>query len=553
MDDRPAPAAPSPSATLAGGAVVAAVLLAVTLTLGRSNELDLDLFHEMALAREGLLAHSSIVGGLPTGDVFAFTPTHPVVVHHEWGTGAVLLLATAPFEALWPGWGWTGVMVLKWASLLATLALLAACACRRWRAGGERSHVPPPASAAVFAGGLLLAAPLLTGGVATVRAQNFTLLLTAALMAGLWADRAGRRWWVLGWLAAFVAWVNLHAGFLAGAGLFGLHVAERFVRALKRPGCLGASGTLPHVAHAVRDNWHLLAAAALLPALVLFNPYGTDLPPYLWRAVRMDRPRIAEWLPLWHTPDALLPWGTLVAGAVAAGWAFRARTGRLAAGWPLVAVAAWLALSSGRHGSLFAVVWLAHVPRWLGGTAFDARLAALPRTRPLVCGTLAAAFLWCAAADAVHRRTWAAVLPTSLTPPANGWEHPDDAPRIAYPAGATAFLRDTGRRGNVLTHFNHGAFVSWELYPSVRVSMDSRYEVAYPVPLVRAVGDLYRTRPGWERTLAALSPDTALVPTEAPLHAALTADAGWRAVYADGDFTLFEPSPSSRDGVPPRP
>ena len=385
-----------------GGLIVGSVLLAVTLLLGRSNGIDLDLFHELALAREGLLHGRWIADGLPTGDPFAFTPTHPVVVHHEWGTGAVLLLATAPLDALAPGWGAAGLSAVKWVALLATLALLAVCAglpsggVQPRRSGDRTPSVPPPASPATFALALLIAAPLLVGGLATVRAQNFTLLLTAALSAWLWADRAGRRRWVAGWPAVFALWVNLHAGFLVGVGLFGLHLAERLVRAAQRPGGAAASGTLRRITAAAHDARHLLAAAAAMPALVLLNPYGRELIPYLWRAVRMDRPRIGEWLPLWHTPADLWPWGMLCLAALAAGWGSRKRTGRLPAGWPLVAVTAWLALTSARHGSVFAVVWLAHAPRWAGGTAFDRLLAALPRTRPLVCGTLAAALLFSA-------------------------------------------------------------------------------------------------------------------------------------------------------------
>ena len=53
--------------------------------LDNVRTIDMDLFHEMALIREALA-----LGRIPMEDVFAQTSTVSPVVHHEWGTGAVL-------------------------------------------------------------------------------------------------------------------------------------------------------------------------------------------------------------------------------------------------------------------------------------------------------------------------------------------------------------------------------------------------------------------------------------------------------------------------------
>src|SRR5262245_46731143 len=55
-----------------------AYLLAYALATLTAN-LDPDMFHGLALARELVRT-----GHLPLQDVFAYTPTRPLVIHHEW-------------------------------------------------------------------------------------------------------------------------------------------------------------------------------------------------------------------------------------------------------------------------------------------------------------------------------------------------------------------------------------------------------------------------------------------------------------------------------------
>ena len=37
-----------------------------------------------------------------------------------------------------------------------------------------------------------------------------------------------------------------------------------------------------------------------------------------------------------------------------------------------------------------------------------------------------------------------------------------------------------GAKGNAATPFAWGSYVSWRLYPNIKISMDGRYETAYP-------------------------------------------------------------------------
>ncbi|MCA9134595.1 MAG: hypothetical protein KDA45_15615, partial [Planctomycetales bacterium] len=169
--------------------------------VARLHEITHDTFHEMSLFREAL-----VQGEFPTVDLFAFTPTVNPSVHHEWGTGAVLYLATVG-----SGLGLLGLSLLK-------LLLMAALWLLLYRVARLRGAHPY-----VFASLAFLTFPVLWVGFATVRAQLFTLVFIAAQLWMQELDWRGRRAWILLWLGMLVAWLNLHAGFVVGLGLIACH------------------------------------------------------------------------------------------------------------------------------------------------------------------------------------------------------------------------------------------------------------------------------------------------------------------------------------------
>jgi hypothetical protein len=107
------------------------------------------------------------------------------------------------------------------------------------------------------------------------------------------------------------------------------------------------------------------------------------------------------------------------------------------------------------------------------------------------------------------------------------------------------YLREVGFRGNLMVHFNVGAFVTWKLYPDVKVSMDGRYEVAYPPEALAENLDFYAAEPGWEQTLDKYPTDAVLVPTPMPVCTAIEDIDGWTRVYCDDTFEVY-----ARRGLP---
>jgi len=362
---------------------------------------DVDAFHAMALFRRALQA-----GRLPLDDAFAYTPTVFPVVHHEWGTGAVLW-------ALWEGTGWgpAGLSALRYALLGVILA--GACLVARWRG----------ATAAAAAVASPMAGMLLLFGASPVRGQLFTLALLTVLLVFLEADRRGARWWIAPWLPLCLAWTNLHGGYVVGLGALALAIADR----------AWAAGA-PRAAW--KDVRHLLPVLAAMCGALLLTPYGVAYPRYLLRALTMPRPGIMEWLPVWAAPFrgyAIPVFGMSPALVAYAVWKTGVRAG---SGLPLLAVLAVASLFSSRHLSLYAIAFVASSAPALAGTELALLLARSWGRRPWLLAAVALLCLGLGVWKTVAARAWRLRLPdrgaaaTSSTP----WARSTAWRRAASPA-----------------------------------------------------------------------------------------------------------------------
>lgn len=197
------------------------------------HEADEDLWGRMAAGRLTLSE-----GRVPRKDVFAYVPTKPLWVDHEWLSGIVFYASHETF-------GGPGLLVLRAALGVGTMALLL-CAAR-----GASPWTIALLSLAVW--------PLLAQGFNSVlRAQAFTFFFFALTLLVL--ERGKGR---LALVPLVALWANLHGGFVLGPLLI---LAYGFYR---------------------------LAAVCLVVSLL--NPYGVEYWRYLSSALLMPRPEIVEW------------------------------------------------------------------------------------------------------------------------------------------------------------------------------------------------------------------------------------------------------------------
>ena len=255
------------------------------------------------------------------------------------------------------------------------------------------------------------------------------------------------------------------------------------------------SGGVFLAVHTVEQWWrgrpigHLVATLAAMALLVSINPYGVHYYPYLAHALTMDRRMIVEWLPLWNAaPPAVAV--TLLSMLVAV-LALR-RTGlSQAPGWPLLVLIAAAALRSQRHVSIYALVWLAYVPALVSSTSLGNVLERVQARWGVVLWSL---LLVAGLAYGARTRPWD--TPVMGRSSSRQW--------YAYPVGPVDYLQRQGFEGNVLLPFETGAYVSWKTDGRVKVSIDSRFEAAYPPALLAEHLDFFYAGNGWRAHARAL-------------------------------------------------
>ncbi len=466
----------------------------------RLNEVTHDAFHEMALFREFCVTHI-----FPTVDRFAYTPTVAPVVHHEWGTGAVLYFVTTT-----AGLGLAGLSLLKFCLIGGLWSMI-------YRVARLRGVHPY-----LFALFSLTVLPVMWVGMATVRATLFTLLFLSIQLWMLELDRRGARWWMVAWWCMLVLWLNMHAGFLVGVGLLVIHLCERWlIICWQTRSCMQA-------AYAVR---HLIGLLACVPIAMLINPYGTYYVPYLLHAVSMPRPLIAEWGPLWTTYDPVTTVCLFALSLCLTFMALRRQTLNNCVGAIGLLVCAYLALKHLRHGPIYAVLWIAYVPAWLSHTAVGREvvqwLVGHRKPATLVAqGIAAVAFTWC-----VAHQFWQTTVSSDT-----------QRQSVCYPVKAARYLKERHFAGNLLTPFHAGAYMSWEMYPAVKVSLDGRYEVAYAPPVFDEHWDFFEDQGDWSRILSRYPHDAILVNQEAKVRPKLESfrsEGDWQFVYEDEAYAIL--------------
>jgi hypothetical protein len=405
------------------GLIVLLGLFAFAAILAFHNITDGDLWGKLAIG-----ASVWEQGRLLRHDVFAFTQTLPDYIDHEWGAGFVFY----------------GLLKIFGPPALLGLKIVLAVGALGFGLGTGRKQ---GCDANIL---LLLAIPaaacILPGYIPVLRSHTFTYCLFGATLFCLEELRGRRRWPVAALPLVMLSWANLHGGFVIGLGVVFLYAAAAvFLR---------------------KDLAPMAGTAAACAAVTLINPYGLKFWQYLIPALLNPRARIAEWLPL-----PLLAWDdfwgfrllfVLTVAAVILGWKHVSR--KNFPGLAVLALTACMAWRSRRHGPFFGVAALAFAGPYYAGLA--AMLPAALRSK--INPTWAVGILYAGLAFYVALEVLPGVSGQVLAPVGED------------PVREADILSRAGVKGNLATPFGWGSYLSWRLYPRIKVSMDGRYEAAYP-------------------------------------------------------------------------
>jgi hypothetical protein len=108
------------------------------------------------------------------------------------------------------------------------------------------------------------------------------------------------------------------------------------------------------------------------------------------------------------------------------------------------------------------------------------------------------------------------------------------------PCTAVAFARSRGLEGRMYTPLWWGSYVTWQLYPSVKVSMDGRNVSLYSDDLVVENMTFFSSaEPAAIDAPIRSGSDLLLVPADCPLAPRLTADSRWKPLFKDSQAMLF--------------
>ena len=434
-----------------------------------------DLWHLMALARQAIQS-----GHIPTGDVFSYAPTFPVVVHHEWLCGFIALAALSiPHGLAW-----------VWLALIAVLVWFIVWALR---------DLEP---AFLLLAGLLVGPLAMYSHIMPVLAQAYSVVFTGVLLYGFELHRRGSRSWMAVWIPVWLLWINMHGGIMAGAALVEFFILEQLIR---------------------RDSIRaLLGLLTLMGVLVLVNPDGWHYFLFLLRALTVRTPEVPQWHSNWLWNGAwgfALPYLVSVLILAAVTW----RKGIRGAGTIVACGMACVAIIAHKLLPFYALAWL----YWAGKQAWRCS----PGQSVAAALISMAAIPWLAFGVAAQR-PWAILLPGDN--PSYFGDH------FTQPIGPADFLAARGFRGNVMTYFHHGAYMSWRLYPAVKVSCDARYYDAYPPADVDRNFALYLHSPQLlPQELQRLPKTDAILCFRLSPLAPELAKLGWPRVYDDDAFVLY--------------
>jgi hypothetical protein len=465
----------------------AAVLVAV-LTQTRA---DPDLFGHVRFGRDIVAARSAHLV-----DRYSFTSDRPWI-NHEWLSEVVMYGAYNAFGA-------AGLVALK-LSLLALMLLAVALAIRR-------SDLSEPARDFLLALTVICTFPQTN----SVRPQLFSLMLFAALLLVLVAARRDRRV-LVGAVPIMVIWVNVHGGWVVGAGTLAVWTV------------LGLRSD-----RSLRDRLTSVGVVAAALAVTLVNPYGLELWRFLQETVAFGRDSIADWQPVVRDHVLFGLWA-LVAAVAAAALVFS--IARRTVDVQAAAVVLMFGLGSFRVSRLLSFFVLSVVMVLAPEIASTwRRRAPARRERRTMPWVPAVVFLLALA-----------LIGTGVSASARNISCIRFEDDLFPEAQAAGVLTAGGARGRVLTYFDYGEYAIWHLSPDLLVSMDGRRETVYSDEVVERQFRFY-TEPGDRRMIVnELHPDYIWMPSSLNVTKDLAAD-GWEPIYSGPRSVILS---KGRFAVPP--
>ena len=365
------------------------------------------------------------------------------------------------------------------------------------------------------------------------RPQSFTFALLAVLIYLLTRDayrRTGRLWLAIPILAL---WANLHGGFIMGIAALGTYSA--------------VSGLQDAIAgRGYRRATSLAAITCASIVATLLTPYGFATWETVGHALSNPYTRlvIEEWQPLGSAAIAHWQKGEFLISNYDIGIAMMA-----------VTVLTWALTIEAQDLPLFAI-------------ALVMAIAAFISTRNLPIAMIALA-----APLARHfPRAWQWLVPVKESPrppqrsglvnqailialsivifAENGFFSRSLISPDFYPVSACAFMRQHHQHGNILSTFEWGEYLIWNMAPESKVFIDGRYDTVFPYEIIYKFALFNFNLPGGDAVLSEFPNDFVLIKPGSGSRKLMDARTDWKLIYTDASSRLYARQDSAAAKIP---
>jgi len=369
--------------------------------------------------------------------------------------------------------------------------------------------------AAAFAGLAGLALAISNFG---VRPQAISAVFFACELYVLW-QWPGRARAVAAVAIIEVLWTNMHGAFALGVVLPGIFLCGAILERIVEQ--IGGRPWRSWLAEGVVPCY--LACTLVAAATMFANPQPSRTLDYVLNTSSKSAVRgILEWLPTSFGTFTGDVYFASIAGLVVLLGLSRRRLKPV----ELLLLVAFLLLAGQAQRM---VIWWALVAPPIASPLIAALLPKSSRNaapRPIVAVLLAVAL-----GTLPWTRELNPLLPESKRRPSG----------IHEPAGAVAFLRDAEFRGNVFAPVSWGAYLTWFLYPDVKVFNDSRIE-SFPDEVWNDYLQIGAAEGDWQAALDKYGIERVVWcdRLSVSLLEALRSSPRWRQVFEDAHCVVFE-------------
>ena len=108
-----------------------------------------------------------------------------------------------------------------------------------------------------------------------------------------------------------------------------------------------------------------------------------------------------------------------------------------------------------------------------------------------------------------------------------------------YPIKEVEFIRLNNIKGNILSNFGFGSYISYKLYPNNLIYMDGRYEEVYHDYMVPVLKEFFLAYPNWNQLLTYFPPDIMILEKSYPIYEIISKSKDWQNAYDGELFGVF--------------